>query len=51
MIKIHLVNVVLNELFLPKCPKLTEEGGGPIANQKVLIFLSQIGGDIDKIEN
>ena len=36
---------VLNPIFLPKCPKFTKEGGGPNADQKVLIFLSQIGGE------
>ena len=37
---------ILNPILLPIhiCPKFTKEGGGPYANQKVLNFLSQIGG-------
>ena len=42
MIKIHFISAVSNPILLPICPKLPKEGGGQIANQKVLNLLSQI---------
>ena len=44
MIKFYLIYAVLNQILLPICPKFLKEGGGPKAQQIVLIFFVPIRG-------
>ena len=45
MIKIHLVNAVLNQLFFTKMSQTNEGGRGSNFQPKSPIFLSQIWGE------